>query len=471
MLQRLPFFVGQAYTHKSLPISAQQAINWFPETAEDEGTRAPISMLPTPGLKEQADTGAEPPIRGLFAFAENLYVVGQSKVFQVSIDTASVTEIGQITAGNTPVRMADNRNEIIFVDGANGWIFNVNTSLFTPITDPDFEPATTVAYLDGYFVLSQTNTDRFFISGLFDGLSYNALEFGVAESSSDLIVALFADHRDLLLFGEQTIEIWRNTGNADFPFEAIQSMTIEKGGIAAHSVARVNRQMYWLGDDKIVYTMSGYQLQRVSTFAIEQEIQKYADVSDARAMIYTQEGHHFYGLTFPSANATWFFDATTGLWHQRSSGVDGDIWRVNALAQSKGRIFGGDRESGKVFELDVKVYDDDGAELKRVRTTAPFHDHENGIYLSELKLVFEQGVGLNLGQGSDPQVALAWSDDFGRNYSIEHWKTIGKIGAFGIQIIWRRLGKFRDRVFKIEATDPVPWVLVDASAQFDEAVD
>lgn len=470
MLRRIPFFSGQAYENKSLPASAQQSINWFPEVAQDEGARSPISMLPTPGLKLHVDIGESPPIRGLFIFGDNIYVVSNFKVFEVSIATGSKTQIGTITSGITPVRIADNRTEIIFVDGASGWIYNTSTMVFTQITDADFKAATTVTYLDGYFIFNEVGTDRFFISSLFDGLTYAALDFGVAQSSSDELVAVFSDHRDLLLFGERTIEIWRNTENVDFPFEPILSLTIEKGCAAPHSIARVDRKVYFLGDDKIVYMMFGYQLTRISTFAIEQQIQKYSDVSDAIALTYIQEGHYFYGLTFPSGDKTWFFDASTGLWHQRSSGIAGGIWRVNALV-GDGRAFCGDRTSSKVYELDLNTYDEDGDPLVRTRTTAPFHNFENGIYASELKVVFEEGVGLNTGQGSDPQVALSWSDDSGRTFNNEKWRPVGKIGEFGAQTVWRRLGKFRKRVFKIEVSDPVPWTLIDASAMYDEAVD
>jgi len=75
-----------------------------------------------------------------------------------------------------------------------------------------------------------------------------------------------------------------------------------------------------------------------------------------------------------------------------------------------------------------------------------------------MQLDCETGVGLNDGQGSDPQVMLRWSDDGGHTWSNEHWVSIGKIGQYGKRAIWRRLGmtlKLRDRVYEISGTDPV----------------
>jgi len=476
MPQQRISFIGGAYAHKSLPISAQQCINWIPEVTDDplNGTRSDIALLPTPGLREYADLGMSGPIRGLFAFGDDLYAASQNKVFRVGVgNNSAITELGDIDFGTTNIEMADNRSEVIFVDGNSGWTYNVGTSVFSKITDVDFKRADVVQYLDGYFVLNEAGSDRFFISNLFDGRTYTGTDFATAESDSDVLVSLFADKRDLLLFGARTIEIWRNTGDIDFPFQPILSMTIERGCIATHSVARVNREVFWLGDDKVVYKMSGYQLQRVSTHAIESQIDAYADVTDAIASTYTQEGHYFYVLTFPTGNKTWVFDSSTGIWHERSSGVKEERWRAQHHVTINGRHFVGDSETSKIWELDKNKRSDtdDNNPIRRVRATMPISNAENSMIMAELKLTWETGVGTNTGLGMDPQVALSWSDDRGRTFNFEKWRSVGKIGRYESQVIWRRLGKFRDRVFKIVVTDPVQWVLIDASARIEHMVD
>ena len=67
----------------------------------------------------------------------------------------------------------------------------------------------------------------------------------------------------------------------------------------------------------------------------------------------------------------------------------------------------------------------------------------------------ETGVGLNSGQGSDPQIMLQYSDDGGRTYSNELWRSLGVIGAYKTRAIWRRLGQFRSRQIVLTITDPV----------------
>jgi hypothetical protein len=75
----------------------------------------------------------------------------------------------------------------------------------------------------------------------------------------------------------------------------------------------------------IVYRANGYTAQRISTHAVEWQIQQYGNLSDAIAYTYQQDGHSFYVLIFPSANTTWVFDVATSLWHERAAFINGNV--------------------------------------------------------------------------------------------------------------------------------------------------
>jgi hypothetical protein len=60
---------------------------------------------------------------------------------------------------------------------------------------------------------------------------------------------------------------------------------------------------------------------------------------------------------------------------------------------------------------------------------------------------------------------LRWSDDGGHTWSNSHWKSMGRIGATAVRVIWRRLGmtqKSRDRVYEVSGTDPVKIAIMAA---------
>lgn len=100
--------------------------------------------------------------------------------------------------------------------------------------------------------------------------------------------------------------------------------------------------------------------------------------------------------------------------------------------------------------------------VRRLRQTAHLSDEQVWLFFSKFQLDCETGVGLNSGQGSDPQVMLSWSDDGGHTWSEEQWMSAGKIGEYKRRVIWRRLGRSRDRVWRIVVSDPVAWRLLTA---------
>jgi hypothetical protein len=332
----------------------------------------------------------------------------------------------------------------------------------------------TVAYLDGYFIFNPPNSQRFYLTALLDGTSVDPLDFASAEGSSDGLVALIVDHRELWLFGTDSIEVWYDAGLSDFPFVRIQGAFNELGCAAPYSVAKLDNGLFWLGSDArgkgIVYRAEGYTGKRMSTHAVEWQIQQYGDISDAIGYTYQQDGHAFYVLIFPSANTTWVFDVATQAWHERAGFVNGDFTRHRSNCQMayNNEVIVGDYQNGNIYSFDLDVYADNGQIQKWLRSWRALPTGQNNLKRTtqhSMQLDCETGVGLNVGQGEDPQAMLRWSDDGGHTYSNEHWKSLGKIGVFQRRAIWRRLGmtlKLRDRVYEVSGTDPVKIAIVGA---------
>jgi hypothetical protein len=408
----------------------------------------------------------------MWQFGDYGYVVSGTELYQVTSAWVA-TKIGDVS-GTGPVSMSDNGTQLFIACNGPSYIYNSSTLAFAQITDSDFPGAVTVGYLDGYFVFNEPNSQRIWVTSLFDGASIDPLDFASAEGSPDGLVSLIIDHREAWLFGTNSVEVWYDAGLADFPLTRIQGAFNEIGCAAAYSVSKLDNGLFWLGSDArgkgIVYRANGYTGQRVSTHAVEWHIQQYADISDALAYTYQQDGHAFYVLVFPSANTTWVYDVATGAWHERA-GLDNGVFtrhRGNCQMAFSGQIAIGDFENGNVYAFDLEVFADNSAPQKWLRSWRALPTGENNLKRSvqhSLQLDCESGNGLNDGQGSDPQVMLRWSDDGGHTWSNEHWKSTGAIGVYGKRVFWRRLGmttKIRDRVYEVSGTDPVKIAIVGA---------
>ena len=84
------------------------------------------------------------------------------------------------------------------------------------------------------------------------------------------------------------------------------------------------------------------------------------------------------------------------------------------------------------------------------------------FFVAQFQLDLETGLGLPNAEGMGPQIMLCYSDDGGHTWSDEQWVSAGEKGAYAWRAIWRRLGRSRDRVWRVVVSDPVPWRLLDA---------
>lgn len=463
--------LGSSYVARSVNAADARMINLFPEIVPEGGKEAAF-LSRAPGMRKLATVGTGP-IRGMWRVGEYLYVVSHDTLYKVD-STYTATLLGTVSGTTTPVSMTDNGTQIFIACNGPSYIYNTSTNVFAQITDPDFTGAGTVGYLDGYFVYNEPGGQLIWVTSLLDGTSIDPLDFASAEGSPDGVTGIIVDHRELWVFGTNSIEVWYDSGGTDFPLTRIQGAFNEIGCVAPYSIAKMDNGLFWLGQDArgqgMVYRANGYTGSRISTHAVEWQIQQYGDLTDAIGYTYQQEGHSFYVLVFPSANTTWVYDVSTQAWHERAGWTAGAFTRHRSNCQAffNNENIVGDFENGNIYAFDMDVFADNGSIQKWLRSWRAIPPGQNNLVRTahhSLQLDIEAGVGLNLGQGDDPQVMLRWSDDGGHTWSNEHWMTIGRIGEYFRRVIFRRLGmtlKLRDRVYEVSGTDPVKITIMGA---------
>jgi hypothetical protein len=346
--------------------------------------------------------------------------------------------------GSGLVSMADDGTQLVIVTGLlKSYVYTVAGGL-AEITDEDFPSASSVDFLDGYFLFSEPDSGRFFISAINDGTDFDALDFATAESAPDDLVCVFVDHREVWLMGVDTCEIWQNTGNADFPFERIPGAINEKGIWGQFTVTQTDNSIYWVDRDGIVRRAGeGYSPQRISTHSIEYQISQGA-LDDAEAFSYAQEGHEFYVLTVPGAG-TFVYDAATQTWHERES-INEGRWRGCCFARNGGNQYVGDFESGNVYQLSLDTYTDNGTEQVAEMVFPPVQNEGKRFRVHEVRLDMETGTD------GAPQVMLSLSND-GKTWKNEAWTDFGALGEYTQRAVWRRLGMHETLHLKFSISD------------------
>lgn len=462
-------FAAQAYQLKSVQFAAQRCVNLRLEQGPP-GAKTPVALVGIPSLTTYAEVGSGP-IRGLIGLGGFVIVVSGTEVYRLSVNGDTLL-LGSIT-GTQPVKMASNGTQVIILAGTaatDGYI--ATTTALTLITDPDFLGGSDVDFIDGYFVLSVADSNEFYISEQYDGFNYDPLNFARAEGAPDDIVGLIVDHREIWFFGEQTTEVWYNSGDPDFPFERASGTFLQRGSAARDSLVRLDNTLFFVGDDGIVYQAQGYNPIRVSTDAIEQKIRETISAGDLIAFGYSLEGHAQYVLKKPG-RWTFVYDAATRLWHERQS-MDRDDYKVETFVAAFDRLLVGDDGSGKIYFLDSDRFgQEDNSFTSAVDTVTsimaapPLWANAQVASLNSLVIDFERGVGITTGQGSDPEVMLRYSDDGGQTWSSEKWRKLGKKGEYMTRSRWNRLGSFRQRVLEVSISDPVQRTVMGAYAEVE----
>lgn len=451
--------VGPSYQELSLPFDAQRSVNIFP-VADKDGKEV-ASMYSVPG-KTLFTTAGIGPIRGMF-YASNGrgFVVSAQTLYEVD-SAGTVTSRGNLLGSSGIVTIDENGQQLAICDGQFLYIFTYATNVFAQVTDADFPSSVgSVCFLDGYFIVNQNDSNSFYISAPYDGLSWDPLDFASAESSPDNLVRVFQAVGQLWLLGETTTEIWTNTGESSFPFQKISGAKINVGAYSPYTTIEMDNTIFWVGNDYrgkgIVYRASGFRPQRISTSPIELKLQQVSTPEDLRAYAYQQDGHEFYVITGSDLETTLVYDVSSGLWHERASLVDGNYDQDKGCCSmyAFGKIYVGSKSDGKIFELDLYACDDAGDVLVRDRIYTHLSDEGNYIRANRLEIACEAGVGNQSDPAQNPLISMRLSKDGARTWT--DWWTVpmGRVGEYNKTIRFRRLGIARQMTFQVRVTDPV----------------
>jgi hypothetical protein len=462
------------YQSASLPISAQQCINWYPNIVQAQAL-SQETLFGCPGIRQLVTTGViSQQNRGVHVKGELLYFVNGNNLYRLDVDADdnfSYTILGAVTGTGT-VSMADNGTQLmILVPGGDGFIYDESSgSPFLKILDGDFVTngaPQIVVFIDGYFVCT-TDSKKFISSALNDGLNWDALDFGTAEADPDIIRSAFVFQNQLFIFGSETIEVFQNIGGSGFPFQRIQGFIIPKGITSPFSVAATTNSFIFVGagvnESPAIWLFSGNGVQKVSTTAIDNVLAGLttAQMALVTSVSYADSGAYFSAFALPDTD--FYYDSISSRWHERRSFNSGLTTgsRVAFMAQAYGRVVVGDVIDGRIGELDLDLYTEYGNTIFRRITGQPFSNQSNSFSIPSLELTMEAGVGD--ATTVNPEVRMRYSDD-GRTYSNELSRKIGKIGEYFKRTIWRRLGRVpRFRTFEFTVTDPVKATVIKLEA-------
>jgi len=465
-MRPIPFAIGQALGRSS-DVSSQELENLYPVQG---GDKSQITLYGTAGTELFSTFGSNP-VRGWRKVGDYVYFVSRDTFYRMANDGTLATK-GTLNTTSGNVSLSDNgdydgsiADEIIVVDGTDGYIFNIVADTFTTIVRTGvaagFPVCEWVEFIGGRFVAGEKGTARIFWSSLYEGTKWDALHFATAEKSPDKILMGRVINGLLWLFGEDSTEVWATTTSADLAFSPIGGAGGSIGLAAKWSVAKKGQALRFIGTDidgnLSFYETAGYQILDASDVWLDYQLSKLTDYADATAFSFSIEGHNFYYVSFETDLVTYGVGANN-LWFKLSTNESRHIAKFHVFFNKKHLV--SDYSTGKIYQLKTDAYTDNGTRIQRVATGKHIHSDQEMMFINALQAEFEGGTALISGQGSDPVCYLDLSKDGGHTYSNKKSKKLGKQGKYNTRAIWRGLGQCRDLVPRITIDEPIKIVIM-----------
>lgn len=441
-------------------------INCYAESAGEEG-KVPWPIYASDGLEgfallDSANGG----VRSAIEVNGVLYCVAGTRAYKITTN-GTVTLLGSMNISeDAPVFMARNRRSSpdtgIVCDGL---MYNIRADVLTQVTDVDLLAPTSLSFVDGYFVIGTAN-NTWQIGAIDDATAWDALDYTRADANPDAVVVVSALQSQAVIGGERSIEFHRNTGAADFPFERVTSIDI--GVLAAGSILAIEQTLAFVGHDRTVRMLNGYDAVRISTNAVERAIEDLADPSTIMAATWVKDGHTFYAIT--SDSWTWVYDTATQFWHERMSYGQSN-WKISTVTAFDGKLIAGDATEGKLYEMSADFYDEAGDPLVMELITPPITAFPYELTLNTVYISAQVGVGTGVGdaQDIDPELMLSQSNDAGETWSGQRLLKLGQMGNKTQNVSSTRFGdsKGQGKVLKLSCSAKVKRALYGMSVDFD----
>lgn len=454
-------FLNEYYQNRASDQNASYLLNMYLEEDKANGKYQVVAYPRAGTAAFNADSGSV--VRGSIEHAGVYYAVVDN-TFNSYNSGGTKTLVGTLNTSTGIVRFAAISNQIILIDGTNGYHYNTSTLAFTTISDADFPTAPHgITAQNSTFLVSQQNTATIYGSDVSDGTSWATLSFLAKDGFGDRVNGLISNKSLIYVFGEYDSDIWYNSGDATFSFAPIGAGGVFNYGCAAiNSIAKGQDKVVFLAQSRRggyeVCVLQQYTPQVISNRAINYQMSLLTTPSDAIGFCYNKSGHEFYVLTFPTDAKTFVCDLTTGLWSEYTSYISAAYTRFIANCHSfcYGKNIIGAYNAGALYSLSDTSYQDNGQQIKRQVITPPGYSDGDKTICDELQIDLQTNVGSSLTS------TLEVSKDSGQTYATSYTLTTPSTGG---RNSLRRLGLTQTAfVFRLSTTMNANFIVLGATA-------
>lgn len=426
--------------------------------------------------------------RGIFVSipSKKLITVYGNRVYSITIlnmpngtKTYLKQFVAQIDSSSGDVFIDENNtNQIAICDKHDLYIYNYLTNVFQKATLPAGVIPGYVTYQNGFFLIVDILTSRWFICSPGDGLNWfwgagGTPVNGAIQTKPDLGMAILrVPGRGSLLYvmGRTVTEFWTGIP-ALFPYQKSQTINVDYGILNAATLAQSDNVVAWLGSNEksgpvIMYT-TGSDIKQISTDGINFKFTQLVEPEKSSAFFVKLSGHLIYQFTFygDQDNYTLLYDFTEGKFYDATDeNMNYHIARKVAFFDNN--YYFVSFNDGNLYEMrsDLTTFNyGEGRvkEIPRIRVCSNVrYPNQSRFVIRDVGMTMEQGNDQN-NNGNDPayhpRIGMSMSVNGGISFSSYVHKDIYPSGKRLNKLVWWNVGSANDFVPQFRFYGKGPW--------------
>ncbi|WP_299084926.1 packaged DNA stabilization protein [uncultured Paraglaciecola sp.] len=416
----------------------------FPELKESLVNlfRVESGLLKAPGITGfSTGNGA---CRGAVTFQDEAYMVSVGSFAKIASDGTFSNLSGGTVSGTANCRFAQDYSVLVIqVAGGNAYVYDGTN--FGQITDGDYVSSNEVVAINGRFVFVPTDGGPCFYTDV-NGMTYAArascipaTNFFDAELLPDKNIGAIVVKNDLYILGQETTELFRDTGDTVATFRRVDQGAVHTGYIAGK--AHYRGTFAFLGRDREgmpdFFIMQPGRAEPISNPAIKEILSGYteAQLSAVTSMRYEWKDKEV--IEWRLSDITLAYCA--GNWIYRRSGVN-DNYRANHMTRAYDTYIVGDATTTQIGKL-ADVNTEYTAPVERVIET--FVRGEKGSHFVADSIELDCLTGTGVTEGT---ISLQVSRD-SQEFHQPVWRSLGRHGNRDQRVIWQGgIGQFESHM-------------------------
>lgn len=519
---------GQLSRSNIVKVGLGDALNMYAETTDLTEHSTQLLMRSIDGARLFVEQELDGPCRGMYRVSRGRKETGNApalygvfgNVLYLFDEDGTAYNIAPIYTNKTECRMVetggygDAHPHLMIVDGTNCYAVDVTLPVASQRTDfrmielpvrPTDEAQhikpTHIAYLYGYAICNDENSDAFYTSyqypfevtdehgeidyDIWRLSSTNSIGFiTYSEWSPDNTVALCSNGSKLITMGPRSWQVFSYNDDKNNPFSSPDNAAGNVGIKAPASLAMLGYTTIWLGSSDIgedaVWMINDTQLTRISTGDLERELSQVKNPENAYASIWQEHRHTFYALTFEDSDITYVYDVGENKWHRRASyDITNNLtfWRYSHATFAYNRTMVA--AENRLCYLDENAYTEhDGRRILKMRRGGVLTNNGQPFYIDSAELVCNNGQHstkfANLVTGAleqpddvelNPRISIRYSWD-GATFSDYEDYYLGKVGRYDWETTIWHLGMGKYFTLEVSTTEAVPFAIENLKVAF-----